>query len=197
VLLAVAILCAAWTRPATADQVHLAGGLGLAGSRALSSDVSDTYSFGFGLVADLHLVYSRHIRLSISAGLNYSPGTPIAGPLASNESGRLIQVPVLAAVMYTLNTTGSLTPYGGAGLGLYYTNEKLSFDSGLGHQEQSRTATELSWSAVLGVEQNKPFRLYAEGWFIGSGTGSVEGQEGSGTSLNTIQLRVGIRGRLK
>jgi len=177
--------------------VQLVGGLGLAGSRALSADVSDVYSFGLGLAADLHIVYSRHFRLSVSASLNYSPGTPSAGPLAENESATLIQIPMLATVMYTLNTTGPLTPYGGVGLGFSYTREKLTFDSGLGPQERSRTATELSWSAMVGVEQNKAFRLYAEGWFVGSGTGGVEGQDGSGTSLNTIQLRIGIRGRLK
>jgi opacity protein-like surface antigen len=85
----------------------------------------------------------------------------------------------------------------GAGLGLTYVHEKKSFTSRNGVRAATRSATELGWQVILGVEQARPRGLFAEFWFASASTGGVEDVEGTSRSLANLQLRLGLRGRFK
>ena len=173
------------------------GGVGLVGHVPLSGDLSETYSVGPGIGLDLHLVYSPHFRLDFGLAPAWVPGSPTPGALATNESASLLYLPVYANFQYTLASSKSFQPYAGAGLGFTYVREKLSFTSGIGDKEASQSATVLGWQAVVGIEQAKKGRLFLEAWLLGGGTGGVEGVEDSGTSMMSLQLRLGYRVTLR
>jgi len=189
VLMVLALVSAAHAGPFT-----LLGGVSALVGVPVSSDLSDTYTAGPGIAADLSIVYSEYFRLTVGFSPVYYTGTPPSGSLADNASARMWYIPAYGVFQFTLPKPPSLRPYVGAGLGVIHVNETQSFDAGIGPRDRSESSTVFSYQAMLGIELRKKGRLFAELWYFGGSMGGVEGVDGSSTSVASVQLRLGYRG---
>jgi len=193
VLLAACLLCG--VAPARAAGVN--GAVGILLYRPLSSDLADVYPLGVGLAVDLGLVYTPHWNLSVQVSPALAWGEPSHGSLAAEPAAKMLTVPAHVVVQYSW-PVGGMRPYAGAGAGLLYAREELSFQGPLGAANRSHASTCFSWTLMAGLETGtRSTRPFLEVHWQHAGTGSIEDQAESGVSLATLQLRAGVRTRLK
>lgn len=172
------------------------GALGVVVGRPLGSELSNVYPFTLGLALDVRFFHSSKLGVSIQSAPALGSGTPETGALAGGAEGQLLLWPSHLIVEYA-PSRGTLRPYAGAGLGLVYVHESLSFSGPLGEEESSVSMTRVSIDVLVGVERGSVTRLFAELHYQHAGTSGVEEQSGSGVSLANLQLRLGVRTRLK
>ena len=170
----------------------LAGTVGL----PTGSDLSDVYSWLGGLALDVRIRHSEQVSLCIQVSPAFGGGTPQTGSLAEDASAKLLLLPGHLLVEYSPGR-GSIRPYFGVGAGAVYVKENLSFQSSLGERSSSVSATRLSFDVLAGVEKSARTTPFAEVHYQHAGLSGVEGEDGSGVSLSTLQLRLGVRTRLK
>lgn len=182
--------------PASLRAANIDGGASLLLARPMGSELSEVYSLAYGLALDVRFFDGPAFGLSIQTAPAFAGGTPESGSLASDAHGKLFLWPSHLIGEYIFSQ-GKLRPYAGAGVGLVYVHESLSFSGPLGDEEASSSTTRLSFDLMAGVERNSRTRPFAELHYHYAGASGVEEQSGSGISLSTLQLRVGVRTVLK
>ena len=179
-------------RIAQAEAFALDAGVGIQGIKLAGDGIGDVYSFGVGVGAEFGITVSNLYRLAFSLNPTYGFGTPDSRPLASEPSGSLWSIPILATLQIPFLKKTPYIPYAGLGAGLHYVRESVSFTSGLGAKSQTESVTEFGWHVMAGVEQNRPTRLFGEVWFTRSSSGGIDGVI-DGRNLGGLQLRIGYR----
>ncbi len=172
------------------------GALGGMVGRPVGSELSDVYPWLAGLALDVRIRHSPHLSLSIQVAPVLGRGTPHAGSLAEDPEGQLLLLPGYLLVEYS-HGRGPWQPYVGAGVGAVYVSERLSFMSPAGTKEPSVSATRLAFDVLVGVERLARTTPFAELHYQHAGLSGVEEQSGSGVNLSSLQVRFGVRTRLK
>jgi opacity protein-like surface antigen len=172
-------------------------GIGLQAFIPTGEEIKDVYTFGVGVSGDAAIVYKNHVMLSLVFAPTYSPGDPVAGPLATDASASFITLPIAATIQVAILTNRPFKPYVGVGWGAYYVREKLSFTGPppFGQQEETQSATVSCFNLMAGVEQNKPRRIFGELWYNKASVFEVD-DAGNGIAAGGIRLRIGYRGWL-
>jgi len=181
--------------PLAASPVRVYAGGSVTGFLPTGDEIKEVYRLGPGVGVEFGLSVHEFLRFAIGAAPSYSSGDPQAGPLAANASGKLWTVPFSAGVQLAITRWPRLRPYVGAGLTALYVHENLSFSGPLGTRDQARSYTPLGVHGQVGIEQNRPRRLFAELWYFAAEAGGVEG-DGFAREAGGIQLRAGYRGDL-
>lgn len=196
----VLLLALAWAAPSEVSAVKsfkYQGGIGLQAFIPTGEEIKDVYTLGVGLSADVGLVYKNQVILSLGVAPTYSPGDPVAGPLASDASASFITLPITATLQVAILLNRPIRPYVGAGWGAYYVREKLSFTGPppIGESQDTRSATVSCFNLMAGIEQNKPKRFFGELWYSKASVFEVD-DSGNGIDAGGIRLRIGYRGWL-
>jgi opacity protein-like surface antigen len=180
-----------------AKNLNYQAGIGLQAFIPTGDEVKDAYSFGVGLSGDAGIVYKNQVTLSLGVAPTYSPGNPVAGPLASDAGASLFSLPITATLQVAIVLNKKYRPYVGVGWGAYYVREKLSFTGPpvIGDRDDTRSTTVSCFNLMAGFEQNRPKRFFGELWYNKVSVFEVE-DTGNGLAAGGIRLRVGYRGVL-
>lgn len=187
----IALWCHAPARAATVE-----GAVSVSLARPTSSDLSDVYPGLAGFALDVRIRHSDQISLKIAVSPMLGQGTPRTGSLAEDAEAKLLLIPGHLSVEYSPGR-GSIRPYFGLGAGAVHVKESLSFRSPLGDEDASTSTTRLSFDVLAGVEKAARTTMFAELHYQHASLSGVEDQPTSGVSLANLQLRLGVRTRLK
>lgn len=162
------------------------------GLKPIGDGIGDAYSAGIGAGAEIDMNVANLYRVAFSVQPTYGLGTPEAGPLATDPSGTLWEIPILGTIQIPLVRQSPLIPYLGVGGGMHYVRESISFTSGIGDRSETKSVTEFGWHVMAGIEQNRPARIFGELWYTHATTGGLKDAI-DGRNLGGIQVRVGYR----